>query len=96
VTQEARHEHSEARTAREIGAIGREIHAGEDDFPETGLEEPPRFLDQRPDADAARWPASERNDAEGTAMVADCAAVSLTAMMSFTVIRSAPFRKSAA
>jgi hypothetical protein len=70
VPQNLLRQHSELRRARQVGAIAREIDAGEHELGVPSLDERANLVDHRAHRHRARIAATERNDAEGTAVIA--------------------------
>src|SRR5258708_12126756 len=63
-------ERTELRRTRQVGAVARQIDAGQHDLGMAALDQRTDLLDHGPHRHRARIAAAERNDAEGTAMVA--------------------------
>ncbi len=68
--QQLAHQRAQRRCARQVGAVGGEVDAGEHDLGKALRRQPSRLRDHRAEADAARVPAAIRDDAEGAAVVA--------------------------
>ena len=69
VFQNLLHQRPKLGRARKIGAIAREVDAGENDFPISTRADPAHLSDHLAHGYRARIAAAVRNDAEGTAMV---------------------------
>ncbi len=70
MAQDLPHQRAELRRAGEIGAVAREIDAGQHHLAIAVFGEPAHLRDHLAHGDGARVAAAERDDAEGAAMVA--------------------------
>ena len=68
--QQLSHQRAQRGRARQVGAIGGQIHAGQHDLGKAFFDQPPRFRHHRAHRHAARIAPAIGNDAEGAAMVA--------------------------